>query len=44
MLEALLVSMLVFALLYTLLVAARMRLAALDDRLAALEDAAWRSQ
>jgi heme exporter protein C len=44
MLEALLVSMLVFALLYTLLVAARMRLAELHDRVAALEDAAWRSQ
>jgi heme exporter protein C len=44
MLSALLVSMLVFVLLYALLVAARMRLAALEDRLAALEDAAWRSQ
>ena len=44
MLSALLVSMLVFVLLYTLLVAARMRLAGLEDRLAALEDAAWRSQ
>jgi Tfp pilus assembly protein PilX len=31
-------------LLYTLLVAARMRLAGLEDRTAALEDAAWRSQ
>jgi heme exporter protein C len=44
MLSALMVSMLVFVLLYSLLCAARMRLAALDDRLAALEDAAWRSQ
>jgi heme exporter protein C len=44
MLSALLVSMLVFVLLYALLVAARMRLAALEDRLAALEDVAWRSQ
>lgn len=44
MLAALLVSMLVFVLLYALLVAARMRLAALDDRLGALEDAAWRSR
>jgi Tfp pilus assembly protein PilX len=44
MLAALLVSMLVFVLLYALLVAARMRLAALHDRLSALEDASWRSQ
>lgn len=42
--SALLVSMLAFVLLYSLLVAGRMRLAALHDRLAALEDAAWRSQ
>ena len=42
--SALAVSMLVFVLLYALLVAARMRLAALEDRLAALEDAAWRSE
>jgi heme exporter protein C len=44
MLSALLVSMLVFFLLYALLVAARMRLASLEDRLAALEDATWRSR
>ena len=44
MLAALLVSLLVFVLLYALLVAARMRLATLEDRLAALEDASWRSQ
>ena len=44
MLSALLFSMLVFFLLYTSLVAARMRLAAVEDRLAALEDSAWRSQ
>jgi len=44
MLSALLTSMLVFALLYALLVAVRMRLAAAEDRLGALEDAAWRSQ
>ena len=43
MVAPLLVSMVVFVLLYALLVAARMRLAALEDRLAALEDAAWRS-
>jgi heme exporter protein C len=42
--SALGLSMLVFALLYALLVAARMRLAALEDRLAALEDASWRSR
>jgi heme exporter protein C len=42
--EALLASLLVFVLLYVLLVASRMRLAALEDRLAALEDAAWRSR
>jgi heme exporter protein C len=42
--SALAVSMLVFGLLYALAVAARMRLAALEDRLAALEDAAWRSR
>ena len=42
--SALAVSMLVFVLLYALLVAARMRLAALEDRLAALEDVAWRSE
>jgi heme exporter protein C len=41
---ALALSMLVFFLLYALLVAARMRVAALEDRLAALEDAAWRSR
>jgi heme exporter protein C len=41
--SALALSMLVFVLLFALLVAARMRLAALEDRLAALEDAAWRS-
>jgi heme exporter protein C len=41
--SALGLSMLVFVLLYALLVAARMRVAALEDRLAALEDAAWRS-
>ncbi len=41
--SALAVSMLVFVLLYAVLVVARMRLAALEDRLAALEDAAWRS-
>jgi len=44
MLRALLVSMLVFGLLYALLVTARMRLAALEDRLAAIEDAAARSR
>jgi heme exporter protein C len=44
MLSALMVSMLVFVLLYALLVAARMRLAALEDRVAALEEGAWRSQ
>ena len=42
--SALAVSMLVFVLLYALLVAARMRLAALEDRLAAAEDVAWRSE
>jgi heme exporter protein C len=42
--SALGLSMLVFMLLYALLVAARMRVAALEDRLAALEDAAWRSR
>jgi len=41
---ALALSMLVFFLLYALLVVARMRVAALEDRLAALEDAAWRSR
>jgi heme exporter protein C len=44
MASALMVSMLVFVLLYALLVAARMRLAALEDRVAALEESAWRSQ
>ncbi len=44
MLSALLVSMLVFFLLYALLVAFRMRLAALHDRLAALEDELRRSR
>ena len=44
MLSALLVSLLGFALLYALLVTARMRLAALEDRLAAIEDAAARSR
>jgi heme exporter protein C len=44
MMSALMTSMLVMVLLYTLLVAARMRLAGLEDRTAALEDAAWRSQ
>jgi heme exporter protein C len=43
MLSALLVSMLVFVLLYALLLAARMRLAGLEERMAALEDAARRS-
>ena len=42
--SALLVSMLTFLLLFTLMVAARMRLAGLDDRLAALEDAAARNR
>jgi heme exporter protein C len=44
MLQALLVSMLVFTLLYALLVAVRMRLAAAEDRLQAAEETAWRSQ
>ncbi len=43
MLSALLVAMVVFLLLYALLVVARMRIAALRDRLAALEDAFGRS-
>ena len=41
--SALAVSMVVFVLLYALMLAARMRLAALEDRLAALEDSARRS-
>lgn len=44
MLSALMTSMLVFVLLYALLVVTRMRVAAVEDRLAAAEDAAWRSQ
>lgn len=44
MLEALLVSMVTFLLLFALLVAARVRLAELDDRLAALEDASARAR
>ena len=43
MLSALLTAMLVFVLLYALLVVARMRIAALDDRLGAQEDAFGRS-
>jgi heme exporter protein C len=43
MLQALLVAMLAFVVLYTLLVVARMRLAELEDRLAAHEDAFGRS-
>jgi heme exporter protein C len=44
MMSALLTSMLTFVLLFALMVAARMRLAGLDDRLAALEDAAARDR
>ena len=44
MLSALMVSMLVFTLLFALLVAVRMRLADAEDRLSAAEETAWRSQ
>jgi heme exporter protein C len=44
MASALLVSMLAMTLLYTLLVAARMRIASLQDRLEAHEQAAWSSR
>ena len=44
MLSAFLIAMAVFTLLYALLVAARMRLAGLEDRLAAVEETARRSR
>jgi heme exporter protein C len=44
MLSALMVSMVTFLLLFSLLLAARVRLAGLDDRLVALEDAAARTR
>ena len=42
--SALMVSLIVFVLLYMLLLASRMRLAGLEDRLAAVEDNVWRSR
>jgi len=44
MLAALMTSMAVFVVLYALLLASRMRLAALEDRLSAIEDSVWRAR